>query len=116
MSNDFGGLHSSVVRELKRLKAKLPGALVPRAMTAVTPAGEYPVPAPLQALLSVTWPDGTSLVDQFTSPIEFWGSPGDVEAGLLPEDRAWVALALTQNQFFWVVDLADARPDDPLVY
>lgn len=114
-----GGLHPKVVRQLVRLKATLPDDFAPREMTVDTPIGKHPVPAPLQALLSVAWPgEGALLINEFESKIELYGAGGlgEVEAGLLPEDRAWALLAVTESQFYWVVDLADERTEDPMVH
>jgi hypothetical protein len=39
-----------------------------------------------------------------------------VESGLLPEPRAWFVIAYDEAQYYWVIDLADQNPGNPLVY
>ncbi|WP_436771349.1 ankyrin repeat domain-containing protein [Yinghuangia sp. YIM S09857] len=110
-----GGLHPDVLREVARLRGAVPDGFAPRDdFTVETPAGERRVPDEVQALLAVTWPEDHVLLDEdgcgtLDLPMQL-----EVEEG--PPDRAWLFVAMTSTQFYWLVDLDEAGTGDPPVY
>ncbi|MBC6461579.1 ankyrin repeat domain-containing protein [Actinomadura sp. HBU206391] len=111
-------LHAEVHARLLRLRGHVPEDFALRHWVASTPAGEYPVPPSVQALLAVTWPEEQSLRrnDEFEWEV---GLPagGEAEAGLVVEDRAWYTVGYDEGQWYLLVDLAEAATtSDPLIY
>ncbi|GAA3987649.1 hypothetical protein GCM10023085_82050 [Actinomadura viridis] len=110
-------LHPEVMRHVARLGGRIPDDFAKDGWTEPTPVGERPVPLSVQALLSITWPDGHVLHSNdddshWLVTLPCWAD-GDE---LMDEPRAWVVVAYDESQMYWVVDLDDADGDDPLLY
>ncbi|WP_240796636.1 ankyrin repeat domain-containing protein [Streptomyces sp. RFCAC02] len=112
-----GGLRPEVLYQLERLRGAVPDDFAPReGWTVVTPVGERRLPAEIQALLSIGWPQAHVLLDEDDSgPIQFpMMLEFDDEDG--PSARAWLLIGMTNTQFYWLVDLDEAGTGDPPVY
>lgn len=116
MQRSATGLHPDVLHQLTRLRGRLPDDFAPRDdWTTDTPRGERRLPDPIQALLSIIWPEAHVLLDEdgigtidFPMMVE-----ADEEDG--PFGRAWLFIAYLSSQFSWIVDL-DAVDDDPPIH
>jgi hypothetical protein len=118
MSQDTQYLHAEVLQELRRLHGHIPEDFEPRDWTVSTPAGEHAIPAPVQALLAVTWPPGQSLRtdDPYDWEVRL-PAHQQTGPGLIAEDRAWYTVGYDEGQWYLVVDLAEAATtDDPRIY
>ncbi|WP_405824445.1 ankyrin repeat domain-containing protein [Streptomyces sp. NBC_00838] len=113
----LGGLHPEVLRQLDRLRGLVPDDFAPRdSWTVATPVGELRLPAEIQALLSINWPEAHVLLDEDDSgPVEF-PMMLEVDEQDGPWGRAWLFIGMTSTQFYWLVDLDDAGTGDPPVY
>jgi ankyrin repeat protein len=115
-----GRPHPDVLREVARLGGVIDEQFEPADWREDTPVGERLIPAPVQAVLSVKWPAGHTLI---TGEDEDGYEDGDrvtfpqlVDGDPIAEDRACFVIAFNEStQFFWVIDLDDERPDDPMV-
>ncbi|MFI6283347.1 ankyrin repeat domain-containing protein [Streptomyces sp. NPDC051018] len=120
-----GGLHPEVLRQLERLRGTVPEDFAPRCLrgtvprdgwTVTTPVGDRQVPAGIQALLSIDWPEAHVLLDEDDSgPIEF-PMLLEIENEEGPGGRAWLFIGMTSTQFYWLIDLDEAGTGDPPVY
>jgi ankyrin repeat protein len=104
-----------VLREIERLGGTVDDAFEPVDWRVETPVGERPVPPAVQAVLSVRWPSGHLLV---TGEDEYEVTfPQLVNGDPIAEDRACFEIAFNEDtQYYWVIDLDDERPDDPMVH
>ncbi|NUW37898.1 ankyrin repeat domain-containing protein [Nonomuraea sp. SMC257] len=114
-------LDPDVLLQLRRLNAHLPEDFAPREWSVTTPAGEYPVPPSVQALLAVVWPADELLRtdDDFEWEVTLYsgGEGSETEPGLVAEDRAWYTVGHDEGQWFLLVDLAEAATrTDPATY
>lgn len=123
MANEHPGpeavLHPEVLRHIARLGGRIPDDFAKPDRTEPTPVGERPVPLPVQALLSIEWPDGHVLHTAREDEEFEWLATFPVFADgdeLFEEPRAWLPVAYDESQAYWVVDLDDADVDDPLLY
>ncbi|NUW46803.1 ankyrin repeat domain-containing protein [Nonomuraea rhodomycinica] len=105
-------LHPDVLGQLRRLNGHVPEDFEPREWSVATPAGEYPVPPSVQALLAVVWPTEERLRtdDGFEWEVVLYsgGEGAETEPGLVAEDRAWYTVGHDDGQWFLLVDLAEA--------
>jgi hypothetical protein len=111
---DTGHLHRDVLLELRRLKSLAAGR--PDGHHSVsTPVGAHAVPPAIQELMTISWPAGQSArTKDFGWRVRFAYAP--IEAGLVPEARAWLGIAEDDGQYTWIVDLADEHSENPTVY
>lgn len=107
--------HPDVLRQFARLGGSVDADFEPEDWHEETPLGPRPVPPALQAILAVRWPDGHVLrTDEDDCRMTF---PQLVDGDPIAEDRALLVIAFNEStQYYWVVDLDDEHPDDPMVY
>ncbi|MFI7272923.1 ankyrin repeat domain-containing protein [Streptomyces sp. NPDC049879] len=111
-----GVLRPEVLRELERLRGTVPDDFAPRdGWTVTTPIGERLLPADIQALLSTDWPDAHVLLDEDGIGTIEYPMPLEIEEEDGPRGRAWLFIAMTSTQFYWLVDLDEAGTGDPPV-
>lgn len=110
-----GAPHPDVLREFVRLGGSVDADFEPEVWIEDTPLGPRPVPPALQAILAVRWPDGHVLRTEEDGYLMTF--PQLVDTDPMLEDRALFVIAFSQTtQYYWVVDLDDERPDDPMVH
>ncbi|MDL4770792.1 MULTISPECIES: hypothetical protein [Thermomonosporaceae] len=117
--------HADVLREVARLGGMIDEDFEPDDRRVPTPLGDRPVPSPIQALLSVVWPEGrvrpprrgarfVTYEDGDAYEVTF---PQLVDGDPVAPDRACFIIAFNEStQYHWVIDLDDAHPDDPWVH
>ncbi|MEV4179375.1 ankyrin repeat domain-containing protein [Nonomuraea sp. NPDC049709] len=120
MPDNMNILHPQVAEQIQRLMGRLPDTFTPRDnWTMRTLLGKRRVPADIQAILAIEWPEEHFLLegDEFDGEMEFpTGStpePGSLWGG---ERRAWLSIGMTSTFFYWMVDLDETGSGDPPVY
>ncbi|MEV0648862.1 ankyrin repeat domain-containing protein [Phytomonospora sp. NPDC050363] len=111
-------LSGAVLKQLTRLKGRLPDDFSPRELVVDTPVGPRPVPPSVQTLLAVEWPAKHVLVtkNEFAWEVRL-PSECETERGLVREDRAWYTVGYDEGQWYLLVDLEQAADsDDPATY
>ncbi|MFI6286046.1 WD40 repeat domain-containing protein [Streptomyces sp. NPDC051018] len=107
-------LSPDVLSLIARLKGRIPEGFRPREWVVRTPAGEHPVPPPVQTFLALVWPPWQRLAtdDEYGWEVHL-PAHGEVEAGLVEEEtpRAWYAIGHHEGQWYLLVDLAEADDD-----
>lgn len=118
-ASTHGRPHPEVLREVARLGGVTSERFEPIDWREETPVGERLVPAPVQEVLSVEWPAGHTLVTEETEYDDEYEVtfPQLVHGDPIADDRACFTIAFNEDtQNYWVIDLDDERPDDPMVY
>ncbi|MEO3822897.1 hypothetical protein [Actinomadura sp. B10D3] len=107
--------HGDVLQEIARLGGAISENFEPEDWREDTPLGERLIPSPIQAILSVEWPEEHVLVtEEDEYEVTF---PQLVDGDPVAEDRAFFIIAFNETtQYYWVIDLDDERPDDPWVH
>ncbi|MER5618811.1 WD40 repeat domain-containing protein [Streptomyces sp. NPDC002215] len=112
-------MSQDALSQIGRLKGRVPEGFRPREWVVRTPAGMYPVPAAVQALLAVEWPSQQRLIfdTEFGWEVHL-GAYCEVEDGLVEEEtpRAWYAIGYDQGQWYLLVDLAEVAGTTFRVY
>ena len=112
-------LHRRVSAEIGRLGGRVSADFALRGRVVSTPAGSCRLPACIEAFLAVEW-SAEHVVrtrDEFGVQVRL-AVPFEVEAGLVVEDepRHWYAVGYGEDQWFLLVDLAEAAGStDPYV-
>jgi hypothetical protein len=110
----IGYLHRDVRLELQRLNGQTSYDFTADDQLVCTPVGEYRIPPAIREFMTVSWPAGYTIRSDFGWRVQFMHAP--IEAGLVPETRAWLGIAEDEGQYVWIVDLADKHPENPAVY
>lgn len=107
-----------LMREIENADGHLPEPFVPGPWTVSTPAGPRPVPAAVQALLAVEWPEGHRLAWKFGTRPTLTFAACEVGAEVVAEDqsRAWFGIAGEDSGARLLVDLDEAADGDITVY
>ncbi|WP_461032733.1 ankyrin repeat domain-containing protein [Streptomyces mayteni] len=104
-----------MLRQLKRLRGDVPVDFASRdGWTVETPVGERRLPDQIQALMSIEWPEAHVLLDEDGIGTIDFPMMLEVEDG--PTGRAWLFVAFTSTQFYWLVDLDQAGTADPPIH
>jgi len=112
-----GGLHPEVLRQLERLRGTVSDDFAPRdGWTIETPVGERQLPAEIQALLTIDWPEAHVLLDEDDIGTINLPMMLEVDEEDGPGDRAWLFVGMTSTQFYWLLDLDEAGTGDPPIY
>ncbi|MFG2586130.1 hypothetical protein [Streptomyces malaysiensis] len=103
--------------EIARLGGVIDAHFEPDDWRVDTPLGERRIPTPVQAVLSVEWPEGHVLMTDEDGDSYQVTFPQLVDGDAIAEDRAFFIIAFNEStQYYWVIDLDDKQPDDPLVH
>lgn len=107
-----------LMREIENAGGHLPERFAPRPWTVSTPAGPHRVPAAVQALFAVEWPEGHRLAWKFGTQPTLTFAGCEVGSGAIAEDqpRAWFAIAGDESGARLLVDLNEAVDGNPRVY
>jgi len=106
---------------MARLGGSIDERFEPKDWREDTPVGSRRIPPAVQAVLSVSWPEGHSLVTE--EDVEYDEEPEEVtfpqlaHGDPIADDRAFFIIAFNEStQHHWVIDLDDEHPDDPMVH
>ncbi|TDD87525.1 hypothetical protein [Actinomadura rubrisoli] len=114
-----------MLREITRLGGIINERFEPDDRRIDTPLGKRLIPSPVQALLSVEWPEeqlqphrgGAAFVVHDEDDDYEITFPQLVNGDPIAQDRACLVIAVNEStQRLWVIDLDDEHPDDPWVY